>query len=104
MVMFDEDIREWFPFYQTKDPMTINEYNTKFLTNRDKEVLDILNKFRIMSSNMMVELDKNEDTDKQIGGYLCKSGCYLGLPTLYLTFSNYIYIFWFYRSYGTPNN
>lgn len=51
MVMYDEDKYEWFPFYYTYYPMTINGYNYDFLTVVEKEVLDISEEFWIMNSS-----------------------------------------------------
>lgn len=50
MVMFHENEKCQFSFYWIKIYVAINGLNYEFLTESEKDILDILDEFHIMSS------------------------------------------------------
>lgn len=51
----------------------LNVFKYDLLSEKDKEVLYILDDFCIMSSKEMVESDKSDDNDKRIGSIILMS-------------------------------
>lgn len=50
-----------FPSYWRKNPLAINGFNFEFLTKTEKEVVNVLDDFNVMSTRKIVELDRGED-------------------------------------------
>lgn len=46
-----------FPSYWRKNPLAINGFNFEFLTKTEKEVVNVLDDFNVMSTRKIVELD-----------------------------------------------
>lgn len=59
-----------FPQSWTENPMTIIGFDFNCLTLIEKEVVQLLNKFKVMSSRMMIILDRGKD--RKIDKYLSK--------------------------------
>lgn len=70
MITAEENDVVCFPLYRPKNPLAINNFDFEFLILTKRDVVNVLDKFNIMNSREIVELDRGDDY--KIGKYLYK--------------------------------